>query len=420
MKNSSLNIHIIGAGISGLVAANVLEKKGYHPIVLEATDNVGGRVKTDVVDGYCLDHGFQVLLTAYPMAKKYLDYKSLKLNYFKPGAALFSNGNRTTIGDPIRDPSFLISSLSSKIGSLRDKIKIFQLNRELQSKSLEAIFDETETSTLAFLQNYGFSEKVIQGFFKPFFSGIFLEPNLDTSIRMFQFVYKMFGEGLAALPATGIGAISKQLESRLDHTTFHFNTTVKQVKEGKIVLENQTILDSDYTIIATDAHPLMPNLKNQEVTWKSCDNLYFLTSQKVITQPLIGLVSDENALINNIFYPTTFSGQLNNGKELLSVTIVKKHGLSPKELIQKTTDELKIHFNIQDSLFLKHYPIKKALPQLSNLKNEIEPSETKLTSTVFLAGDTMLNGSLNAAMLSGERAAESVMASINSETFNRK
>ncbi|MBT8305692.1 MAG: FAD-dependent oxidoreductase, partial [Maribacter sp.] len=386
------------------------------PIVLEATDRIGGRVKTDMVDGYCLDHGFQVLLTAYPMAKKYLDYKALKLHYFKPGAALFSNGKRTTIGNPIRDLSFLITSLTSTVGNLRDKLKIFRLNRELQRKSLEAIFNETETSTLAFLQQYGFSKKVIHLFFKPFFSGIFLEPNLETSSRMFQFVYKMFGEGLAAIPASGMGAISKQLESRLSNTTFHFNTPVKQVKEGKILLENQSFLDSDFTIIATDAHPLMPNLKNQQLTWNSCDNLYFLTSQKVITKPLIGLVSDENALINNIFYPTTFSKEMNKGKDVLSVTIVKEHGLPPKALIQKTKDELRIHFNIKDSIFLKHYRITNALPRLSNLKNDIEPSETKLTATIFLAGDTMLNGSLNAAMLSGERAAEGVIATVNSET----
>ncbi|NNK18966.1 MAG: NAD(P)-binding protein, partial [Maribacter sp.] len=175
MKKSSLRIHVIGAGISGLVAVLVLEKNGYHPIVLEATDRIGGRVKTDMVDGYCLDHGFQVLLTAYPMAKKYLDYKALKLHYFKSGATLFSNGKRTTIGDPIRDLSFLITSLTSTVGNLRDKLKIFRLNRELQRKSLEAIFNETETSTLAFLQQYGFSKKVIHLFFKPFFSGIFLE-----------------------------------------------------------------------------------------------------------------------------------------------------------------------------------------------------------------------------------------------------
>ncbi|NNK18297.1 MAG: FAD-dependent oxidoreductase, partial [Maribacter sp.] len=283
-------------------------------------------------------------------------------------------------------------------------------------KSLEAIFNETETSTLAFLQQYGFSKKVIHLFFKPFFSGIFLEPNLETSSRMFQFVYKMFGEGLAAIPASGMGAISKQLETRLSNTTFHFNTPVKQVKEGKILLENQSFLDSDFTIIATDAHPLMPNLKNQQLAWNSCDSLYFLTSQKVITKPLIGLVSDENALINNIFYPTTFSKEMNKGKDVLSVTIVKEHGLPPKALIQKTKDELRIHFNIKDSIFLKHYRITNALPRLSNLKNDIEPSETKLTATIFLAGDTMLNGSLNAAMLSGERAAEGVIATVNSET----
>ncbi len=63
MENSNYNIHIIGAGISGLIAATVLEQNGFHPVIIEATERVGGRVKTDIIDGYQLDHGFQVLLT---------------------------------------------------------------------------------------------------------------------------------------------------------------------------------------------------------------------------------------------------------------------------------------------------------------------------------------------------------------------
>ena len=72
---------------------------------------------------------------------------------------------------------------------------------------------------------------MIQTFFKPFFSGIFLEPNLDTSSRMFEFVYKMFGEGLAVLPKAGIQAISNQLKDNLKKTKILLNTKVRNGKE---------------------------------------------------------------------------------------------------------------------------------------------------------------------------------------------
>ena len=90
MKKSDYKIHIIGAGISGLIAAKVLEEHGYHPTILEATKTIGGRVKSDIVEGYTLDHGFQVLLTSYPAAKKYLDFKALDLQKLLPGATIFN------------------------------------------------------------------------------------------------------------------------------------------------------------------------------------------------------------------------------------------------------------------------------------------------------------------------------------------
>ena len=111
MDKKDFKIYIVGAGVSGLVAAQVLENKGYHPIILEASDRAGGRVKTDIKKGFQLDHGFQVLLSSYPAAQKYLDFKALKLQKLKPGAVIFKNGKQQVIGDPLRDISTLFSTL---------------------------------------------------------------------------------------------------------------------------------------------------------------------------------------------------------------------------------------------------------------------------------------------------------------------
>ena len=157
MDKKDFKIYIVGAGVSGLVAAQVLENKGYHPIILEASDRAGGRVKTDIKKGFQLDHGFQVLLSSYPAAQKYLDFKALKLQKLKPGAVIFKNGKQQVIGDPLRDISTLFSTLFSGIGTLSDKFKIFQLNLKLKNKSIEAIFSSNEISTKAYLQEFGFS-----------------------------------------------------------------------------------------------------------------------------------------------------------------------------------------------------------------------------------------------------------------------
>lgn len=412
MDKKSTKIAIIGSGISGLIAALRLEKDGYSPIIYEKSDRAGGRVKTDVIDGYQLDHGFQVLLDAYPKAQEYLDYNALELQKFLPGTQIFNQGKSTVLGDPLRSLQLLLPTLFSKIGSFSDKYRILKLNFAVKKKTCEEIFNEEETTTLPFLKSKGFSNEIIEQFFKPFFSGIFLEPNLETSSRMFQFIYKMFGTGNAVLPKAGIEAIPKQLKHQLKRTTIKFNTVVESVTDNGIRFTDGQEIQPDYIIIATDASPLVPNLRKQQLSWHSSDTLYFTTKTKEIQKPLIGLIADKEALINNIFYHTSIATDSKGTEELLSVTVVKEHQFSEYELIQKVKEDLITFCGITTERYLKHYSIKMALPQLNNLRYSLMPSETRLTERIFLAGDYLLNGSLNAAMISGEMAAIGVIQTI--------
>ena len=412
MDKKDFKIYIVGAGVSGLVAAQVLENQGYQPVILEASDRAGGRVKTDIKNGFQLDHGFQVLLSSYPAAQKYLDFKALKLQELKPGAVIFNNGKQQIIGDPLRDISTLFSTLFSGIGTLSDKFKIFQLNLKLKNKSIEAIFSSDEISTKAYLQEFGFSSQIIAQFFTPFFTGIFLENELTTSSRMFEFVFKMFGEGLAVIPKGGMEEISKLLVVNLSNTTFQYNTKVTSVSDEEIILHTGDKLASTATIIATDASKLVKNAPSKNLSWKSCQTLYFTANKRVIEKSMIGLIYNENSLVNNIFYHTSIATHSNNTKELLSVTVVKEHQLSEEQLIATVTKQLLEECTIDHLTFLAVYHIKKALPDLKDIKYEVSPSETQLSSGIFLAGDVQLNGSLNAAMIAGENAALQVIASI--------
>jgi protoporphyrinogen oxidase len=412
LDKKDFKIYIVGAGVSGLVAAQVLENQGYQPVILEASDRAGGRVKTDIKNGFQLDHGFQVLLSSYPAAQKYLDFKALKLQELKPGAVIFNNGKQQIIGDPLRDISTLFSTLFSGIGTLSDKFKIFQLNLKLKNKSIEAIFSSDEISTKAYLQEFGFSSQIIAQFFTPFFTGIFLENELTTSSRMFEFVFKMFGEGLAVIPKGGMEEISKLLVVNLSNTTFQYNTKVTSVSDEEIILHTGDKLASTATIIATDASKLVKNAPSKNLSWKSCQTLYFTANKRVIEKSMIGLIYNENSLVNNIFYHTSIATHSNNTKELLSVTVVKEHQLSEEQLIATVTKQLLEECTIDHLTFLAVYHIKKALPDLKDIKYEVSPSETQLSSGIFLAGDVQLNGSLNAAMIAGENAALQVIASI--------
>ncbi|MGX1024803.1 protoporphyrinogen/coproporphyrinogen oxidase [Psychroflexus sp. MBR-150] len=407
-------IVIIGAGVSGLVAAINLEKAGYEPIIYEQKDRVGGRVQTDYIDGYTFDKGFQILLPNYPAVQKYLDIDLLHLKYFSPGAFVFKKGEQGKLGNPAKDFDILFSTLFSKLANFSDKLKIIKLYRSLKYKTFEEIFNSKNQTTLDFLKSFGFSDKVINNFFKPFYAGVFLEENLDTSSRMFEFTFKLFSETKAGIPEKGIQAIPNQLANQLKQTTFHFNTKVKSVEDNAITLANHTQVEADFIIIATEPSDLVSNLKNQPQEWKSVDNLYFEVENRVINLPMIGLVAEENTLVNNFHYLSLAS----EPKQILSVSVVKNHNLSNEELAKITQKELLDVCDIKINKLLKHYKIPKALPNIADVNYQIPHTETKLKDRIFLAGDVLSNGSLNAAMLNGESAAKAVLEHINGMTLD--
>ena len=394
---------VVGAGVSGLVCALELERQGYTPTIIERTERVGGRVKTDVNDGMYYDHGFQVLLTAYPAARKYLDFDALDLKKFLPGSVIFINGKQYWFGDPLRNSKFLLKTAFCPLGSFRDKLKIYQLAQRLKSTSIPEIFDRDETSTLTYLQQQGFSEQMIRNFFGPFFSGIFLESDLRTSSRMFEFVYKMFATGYAAIPAAGIQAIPNQLKSRLSNTNFLFNETVVRVEDHQVELARGKLLPYDALVIATDPEQLLPDYP--KVYWKSCVNFYFKTEASVVDAPIIGLVPNPDSLINNFHF---VSDVLPNkkGEHILSVTVLNGDERGPEELAGLVKQDLARDSGIRVKQLVRRYIIPYALPDLSDLRYAPEQADVHYRGNIFLAGDVTANGSLNAAMEAGRVAAE--------------
>ena len=398
-------IHIIGAGISGLIAAKVLEESGYSPTLIESSNDVGGRIKTFIKKGYQIDKGFQVLLTEYPQAKKHLDYKALNLQKLVSGACVFINNKQFIIGNPIRNISLLIPTLFSDIVTVKDKLKIFKLYLYLRFKSVEKIFLSKELKTIVYLENYGFSKKIINDFFKPFFAGIFLETELSTSSRMFEFVFKMFAQGYVAIPESGIQEIPYQIAKKLTKTNFMFNTQVDKIYDGEIVLKNKITIKSDYTIVATEVNNLLDGHNLSSVKWKSCVNFYFEIDKKSIDNGLIGLLPGNNTVINNIFFVSGIKSKITGPKELLSVTVIDSKSFSNGDLIDRVKYELKKYCSINVIRLISQFNITKSLPDLSDISYSKTPSKFQISDSIFLAGDNQLNASLNAAIISGEMSA---------------
>ncbi len=415
---SEKKIYIVGAGLSGLIAALELEKSGLSPVILEASDRVGGRMKTDIMEGYRLDHGFQVLNTAYPEAKRYLDFQALQLKNFDPGAIIFEGKDSYILTDPLRNPLKIVGMAVSRVGTFLDKVKVFTLTQELKKKSSEAIFSEPSLPTHEYLKKYGFSDAIITNFFRPFFRGIFLEKDLETSSRMFEFVFKMFSQGYAAVPAKGMGQIPEMIKEQLQTTEIRLNTPVASVEGGKVLLSDGTQLDADRIIVAVQPDLVMKQLEGQFAPPRKVINLYFAAPKSFLGRPMIGLLTGKRAINNLVFMEDVSKEYAPAGKSLLSVTVLDTE-LIDKELIKAVQSELEEISGTKADQFkhLKTYLIPHALPQVGDLKFSIPFTECKVLDQVFLAGDYLLHGSINAAMTSGRTAAEAVIHSFREREF---
>ena len=399
-------IVIIGAGISGLTAALHLEEYGHSPLIIESSDSIGGRIKTDQYKGFLLDHGFQVLLTQYPEVHKYFNLTGLKLQNFDPGALIFHEDTHFSISDPLRNLSSLIPMLFSKVGNLKDKLLMLKLHKQLKNQPLEKLFHPNDTSTLHFLHNFGFSPKIIERFFKPFFTGIFLEKNLDTPASMFRYVFRMFSEGHAALPAQGMKELPDQLFRKLKRTKFKWNSSFKNYTKDQIILQNDERIS--YTRLIIPAHLNTPYSFNPTL------NCYFSSDTPLLEGKKIALVADEENSINSLCQISNIAPTYApEGKHLISVTL--KPGQQPHfpEITIKKALQNLLQINTDSLELLKTFYIPEALPVIGDLQYDIEAYKTQIFDyNVFLTGDSLLYPSLDAALKSGRRAAEGVLESV--------
>ncbi|MBC7645119.1 MAG: FAD-dependent oxidoreductase [Thermoleophilia bacterium] len=257
------DVIVIGGGLAGLAAARVAHEAGKRVAVFEASDQVGGRARTDVVDGFLIDRGFQVLLTSYPQARRQLDYDALELSEFEPGATVWNGDRMTTMADPLRRKLRLPESVMSPIGTLGDKLKVLGWRRRVTRgrNPYAAMFQVPETSALEALRDReGFTREMIDGFLRPFYSGILLENELASSSRMLDFTFRMFATGAAALPARGMGQLAYQMLAYLPPASVRLNSPVVSIDGATVTLADGTSHIGHSVVVAVDgwsAHELL-------------------------------------------------------------------------------------------------------------------------------------------------------------------
>ncbi len=411
--NRPTHVVIIGAGLSGLACAYHLKNAGIDFTIVESSDDVGGRVRSDVVDGFVLDRGFQVLLTAYPDAREILDYDRLGLRSFIPGAMVRFNGEFHTVADPWRRPSDCLKSVLNPIGTLKDKLLIGKLRQNVTAGSLKGIFERKETSTLERLRNFGFSNNIIDRFFRPFFGGVFFDRSLSTTSKMFDFTFRMFATGDTSIPTGGMGAISKQLAEKVGPSKIHLNCRVAHIQDNSVFLEDGAVIQTDAIVVATEGPEAARLLRRSMVAqMRSVRCLYFAADKAPMSAPILVLNGEESELINNLCIPSNVNeSYAPAGKHLISVSVVGRDDLPDAGLLKAVQDQLHGWFGSDVSSWkhLRTYNIKTGLPDYTAPALAEVERPARLEKGIYVCGDHRDTASIQGALSSGKRAAQALI-----------
>lgn len=408
------DVIIIGAGLAGLACARVLFRAGLSFEIVEAADDVGGRVRTDEWEGYLLDRGFQVFLPAYPEARRVLDYAELGLKRFYRGAEVMIQGAACRLADPLQHPFDALPRVFCDLTPLKEIWHAILLKREtLGLRSIPRTMKEQETED--YLKELGFSESFINRFFRPFFGGVFLEKDLRTSSRMFAFLFSMFDQGGAAIPEKGMQAIPNQLASILPRDAIRLSTRVASLDGNRVTLESGEVLEAANIVLAVDERSAATLLKMERrpKPARSATCLYFTTTQDLPKAPILYLDGDGRGPVNN----ATVLSRVNprcapRGRHLISASVIG--GAHGDELERVVREHLKRWFGggVAEWEHLRTYTIREAQPEDRQLHvGDTEP-DPQIGPGLFRCGDYCQDVSINGALISGRRAAEAVLRSL--------
>jgi phytoene dehydrogenase-like protein len=408
-------VYVVGGGLAGLRCARVLHEHGVPATVLEAADGVGGRVRTDRVDGFQLDRGFQVLLTAYPEAGEALDYRELELHPFYPGAMVRTGDRFVTVADPFRRPLDGLRTALAPVGGLGDKLKVAALRRRVVAGSLEELFARPETTTAQALADAGFSDTIVDRLFRPLFGGILLDRELGGSSRMFEFVYRMLALGDVAIPARGMGAIPEQLAGGLPPDCVRLGQRVAAVGDGGLTLASGERLAARAVVVATDGPGAARLLGGEPAAPGSlaATCLYFAAERAPVDEPVIVLDGDGQGPVNNLCVPSAVApAYAPPGAALISAAVLDRPGLPRgSDLEAAVLGQLADWFGsaVVGWRHLATYHIPHAQP--AQPPGALDPPQrpVRLRPGLYVCGDHRDNASINGALASGRRAATAVL-----------
>lgn len=406
---------VVGAGLAGLACARVLADAGRDVLVLEASDGVGGRVRTDVVDGFLLDRGFQVLLTAYPAAVAQLDLGALDLRPFTAGVMVRADGRMQTLTDPLRDPVGAVGGLTSTVLRPTDAARLLALRARTTLPAGQVVATREQRTTAVHLAALGFSERIVERFFRPFLGGTFFDPDLGTSSRMFELVFRSFFQGDVAVPATGMGAIPVQLSRRLPPGAVRLSTPVERVEEGVVVTAGGERIEAADVVVATDG-PTAAQLLDDAVEVPpglGTATLWWDAPVSPVRGPWLVLDGDRTGPVNNLAVMSDVApGYAPAGRSLVAGSVVGVPADGDDALDGAARTQLRGWYGalVESWRLLRVDRIPWAQPRQEPRDLPYLARPVAVRERTWVCGDHRDTASIQGALVSGRRTADGILA----------
>ncbi|MEV7773504.1 NAD(P)/FAD-dependent oxidoreductase [Kitasatospora sp. NPDC086791] len=406
-QQSAVEVIVVGAGPAGLACALDLTAAGREVLVLEAAADVGGRMRTDLVQGFRLDRGFQVFNTSYPQVGRRLDLGALRLHPFTPGFVLADGQRSRRLVDPTRRPAEALGLLPDGPLPLRDLAAVGLLGLCDAALPAAVLKRAPETTTARALRRAGVSRRTVEGVLRPFLAGVFLEDRLETSSRMFHLVWRSMVRGSLCLPEEGIGAVPRQLAARLPAGRLVRRAPVDRLTAEGVALADGAVLRARAVVVATGmaaAARLLPGLEVPAA--RAVTTFYHAAPVSPLREPTL-VVDTRRRVLNTVVLSEVVPGCSPDGRALVSTSVL---GVSADErAVRRRAGEL---YGVDSSAWhpLADYRIAEALPagpaplRLSR--------GTRFAPGRYVCGDHRATASVQGALASGARAAREVSADL--------
>ncbi|MET8122904.1 NAD(P)/FAD-dependent oxidoreductase [Micromonospora sp. NPDC005189] len=409
----SVDVVIVGGGLAGLAAARRLDRAGVNWLLVEAADRIGGRVTTDVVDGWRLDRGFQVLNTAYPRVPALVDIDALDMRYFTSGVLVRRGSGLHRLENPLRDPLAAPGTLTSGVGTLADRLTFAALATRYATVSPARLLNAPETTTQEALRRAGLSHRLIEEVLRPFLSGVFADRSLDTSSHVLAMVMRSFARGRIGVPAGGMAALPAAVAGPLPYPQLLVGTRTLSIGPGLVVTDGGEIR-CRAVVVATDpatAATLLPGLPVPDM--RGLTTYYFGADHAPIDEPTLLLDGDRREIVaNTVVMSNAAPEYAPAGKSLIAASSVGVSAPSgASEAVIRVELSRMYGVPTEDWELLNVITLPHALPT-ANVPQADLRKPVALGDGLFVAGDHRDSPSIQGALASGWRTAGAVLTSL--------